>query len=146
MVVPAHAVGGSDLWKRLASVLGVDPAVADPSHPHLRRNRSLGQREAQLLRRMNQLVERQVPWPVWGEAMVHLAEQVFGRTPDPIVLPARQPGWVARCSVEMVGALRGPETSGRAGRGRRDAGAPPQQRSSTVRTPVSSKWRLRAAQ
>lgn len=107
VTLPRRGTGPDELWRRFASVLGVDASVADPRAEELRGNRSLGQREAALLRRVNARVEGQVPWPVYGEVMVHLAEQVFGRVPDPIVVPAAHRGWVARCAAEMVAALRG---------------------------------------
>lgn len=115
--LPAHSVhlitlprGGSgqeQLWRRFASVVGVNPDVVDTAHPAVRRNRSLGQREAQVLRRLNVLLEDQVPWPVYGEVMAHLAEHVLGQSRHPIELPAGQRGWVARCAQEMVAALEG---------------------------------------
>ncbi|MFN2522976.1 MAG: hypothetical protein ABR614_06665 [Mycobacteriales bacterium] len=107
VTLPRRGSGPDELWRRFASVLGVDPSIADPRAPELRGNRSLGQREAVLLRRVNARVEGQVPWPVYGEVMVHLAEQVLGRTPDPIVVPPEHRTWVARCASEMVDALRG---------------------------------------
>lgn len=107
ITLPRRGAGQEELWRRFASVVGVDPDVVDTAHPAIRRNRSLGQREAQVLRRMNVLLEDQVPWPVYGEVMAHLAEHVLGQHRDPIELPPEHRGWVARCAVEMAEALRG---------------------------------------
>ena len=107
ITLPRRGSGQEELWRRFASVVGVDPDVVDTAHPAIRRNRSLGQREAQVLRRVNVLLEDKVPWPVYGEVMAHLAEQVLGQQRDPIELPDAHRGWVARCAVEMVEALDG---------------------------------------
>ena len=107
ITLPRRGSGQEELWRRFASVVGVDPDVADTEHPAIRRNRSLGQREAQVLRRVNVLLEDLVPWPVYGEVMAHLAEQVLGQHRDPIQLPDAHRGWVSRCAAEMAGALRG---------------------------------------
>lgn len=107
VTLPSWSAGQHELWRRFARVIGVDPELADTSHPALRRNRSLGQREAVLLRRVNVLLEDQVPWPVYGEVMAHLAEQVLGQRHDPIELPAEHRSWVSRAAAEMAEALRG---------------------------------------
>ena len=107
ITVPRRGAGQEELWRRFAQVVGVEPEVVDTAHPAIRRNRSLGQREAQVLRRVNVLLEDRVPWPVYGEVMAHLAEQVLGQDRDPIELPTAHRGWVARCAVEMAEALRG---------------------------------------
>ncbi len=107
VTLPRRGAGQEELWRRFASVVRVDPALADPAHPEIRRNRSLGQREAQVLRRLNVLVEDRVEWPVYGEVMAHLGEHVLGQGGDPILLPAEHRGWVAKAAQEMVDALRG---------------------------------------
>ena len=107
VTVPGRGAGQHELWRRFAQVVGVAPDVVDTAHPAIRRNRSLGQREAQVLRRVNVLLEDKVEWPVYGEVMAHLAEHVLGQHRDPIEVPAEHLGWVSRLASEMVGALRG---------------------------------------
>ena len=107
VTLPRRGAAQEELWRRFATVVGVDPAAADPAHPELRRNRSLGQHEAQVLRRVNVLMEDRVSWPVYGEVMAHLTEQVLGQVSDPILLPAEHRGWVAQAAQERVEALRG---------------------------------------
>jgi hypothetical protein len=107
ITLPRRGAGQEELWRRFAQALGAPPDVVDVAHPAIRRNRSLGQREAQVLRRVNVLLEDKVPWPVYGEVMAHLAEEVLGQRRDPIELPPDHRGWVARCAAEMVEALRG---------------------------------------
>jgi hypothetical protein len=107
ITLPRRGAGQEELWRRFAQVLGVDAGVADTAHPAIRRNRSLGQREAQVLRRVNVLLEDKVPWPVYGEVMAHLAEEVLGQRRDPIEVPTAHRDWIARCAVEMADALRG---------------------------------------
>lgn len=106
VTVPASGAGQEELWRRFAQVVGIDPDVADPRLPLLRRNRSLGRREAQVLRRVNVLLEDRLEWPQYGEVMAHLAEHVLGQHHDPILLPQEHRDWVAQASLEMVEALR----------------------------------------
>jgi hypothetical protein len=106
ITVPPSGRPQEELWHRFATLLDVPPEVVDPAHPRLRRNRSLRQREAQLLRRLNLVMEDRVPYPTYAFVMAHLRAQVLGRSGEPITLPREHLGWVSRCAQEMVDALR----------------------------------------
>jgi hypothetical protein len=65
---------GSDptlLWKRFATVIGVDPERFDPSHAR-RSNKSLGIAEIELLRRVNLALSGRLPHPGYGRIVSRL--------------------------------------------------------------------------
>ncbi len=103
-------VSGSDpdlLWRRFASVLGVDPAGFDLEVP--RANRSLGAVECEALRRINRDVAERVPGPVYVDLVKRfVAREVLEREPNEhaLVLPASDLSWVRERSAAQIAALR----------------------------------------
>ena len=106
VTVPPRGQSTDVLWRRFASVLGVDPGLVDATH-ELRSNRSLDALEAQLLRRLNRAVEDVVDWPTYGPVVAHLSQEVLGRHDRPrIALPADDHGWAADEAGQLVADLR----------------------------------------
>lgn len=107
VTVPQPGQPRDVLWRRFASVVGVDPGLVDASH-ELRTNRSLDALEAALMRRLNSAVAGTVDWPVYGRAVEHVAGEVFGgRDRGRIVLPERDHAWAQQKGAEMVRVLAG---------------------------------------
>lgn len=105
VTVPPRGQPQDVLWRRFASVVGVDAALVDATHD-LRANRSIDALEAQLLRRLNRAVEGTVDWPTYGPVLAHLSAQVLGRHDRPrIELPAEDHGWAADKADAMVAEL-----------------------------------------
>jgi hypothetical protein len=95
------------LWDRFASVLGVDPAVADISRA--RPNASLGMAETEFLRRLNQALPEEVPgwFYMWNvkEAVAHqaLADRPSGAR---LMLPADRDAWAKDQAEVLIAGLR----------------------------------------
>ena len=105
VTVPPRGQSTDVLWRRFASVIGVDPALVDATHD-LRANRSIDALEAQLLRRLNRRVEGTVDWPTYGPVLAHLSAAVLGRSDRPrIELPPEDHGWAAEKADAMVAEL-----------------------------------------
>ena len=95
------------LWIRFASVLGIDPGGADLSRA--RANSSLGLREAEFLRRMNEALPEELPdWFYTRNIKRILAHDVLrGRPPQPrLALPAGCEAWARGQAEYLVGGLR----------------------------------------
>ena len=95
------------LWTRFASVLGIDPGGADLSRA--RANSSLGLREAEFLRRMNEAL------PVVGRVWLYsinikgIVEQVVvwgRRRSGRVALPAGRQAWAREQAEHLVRGLR----------------------------------------
>ena len=71
VTVPPPGTDPAVLWHRFAEVLGIDPAVG--SAPATRSNRSLGQVESELLRRLNERLDYSIDWPVYAARVTHHA-------------------------------------------------------------------------
>jgi len=107
-VVTVPPAGGAPglLWQRFATVLGVrvddlDDAYAAPNH-------SLGLAEAQLLRRLNLALPRDLPWEIYGltvrEQVIDVLAGRCGGTRR-ATLPPDQLPWVTEQATRMVAEL-----------------------------------------
>jgi len=101
---------GSDsglLWQRFASLLDVDPESVDISRA--RQNSSLGLAEIEFLRRLNQVLPRDVPdwFYMWNvkEAVAHQALAARPRS-GRLVLPTSRDAWAKEQAEVLVTALR----------------------------------------
>jgi hypothetical protein len=95
------------LWTRFAAVLGIDPGGADLSRA--RANSSLGLREAEFLRRMNEALPQELPdWFYTRSIKRILAHDVLsGRPPQArLALPAGREAWARGQAEDLVGGLR----------------------------------------
>lgn len=95
------------LWERFASLLGVDPCVADGDP--LRSNASLSLEQTELLRRINVALPPDFPeWHHIAFARELLANQVFARrrTGTPLSLPAESRATVHAYAERLVSRLQ----------------------------------------
>lgn len=107
VTVPPRGEAPEELWRRFASVVGIEPGSVDLSGAF--QNTSLGAAEATFLRRLNAALEDEVGWPLYNEMVKHhLAQEVLVNRPGaiPIGLPAVDRDWAAERSEEMVDGLR----------------------------------------
>ena len=115
VVVPPAGSPRDELWRRTASVLGVDVTGLDTE---VRRpNDSLGLVEAELLRRINERLPRSRRAPaltrhVKGSFVPGLLVGAADR--EPLVVPERHHPWIRERSEAMVAELRagGPDVVG----------------------------------
>ena len=106
VTIPQRGGDPGLLWRRFASVIGVDPAVG--STVGTRRNKSLGRTEAELLRRLNERLRMSIDWPQYAPRVTFfLADSVLPERPGtrPLLLPAQHAGWVRERSAEIVEEL-----------------------------------------
>ena len=108
VVVPPPGAPRDELWRRTASVLGVD--VTDLDATPRRPNDSLGVVEAELLRRVNAAIPRDAR----TVALTRLTKGAFARDvlagsspQESFVLPAAHADWVRTRSEATVAALTG---------------------------------------
>jgi hypothetical protein len=95
------------LWIRFASVLGIDPGGADLSRA--RANSSLGLREAEFLRRMNEALPEELPdWFYTRNIKRILAHDVLSGRPRQVrlALPAGRQAWAREQAEHLVRGLR----------------------------------------
>jgi hypothetical protein len=96
------------LWRRFASVLGIDPTAYDTDLS--RENTSLTAAEAAVLRDLNAtLADIDVPWPVYRSAVKHGLSGALAdgqRTSVRIELPESVYAWVSEWSRNAVAELR----------------------------------------
>jgi hypothetical protein len=102
--------GGSDglLWERFASLLEVDPAVADTTRS--RPNASLGLPEIEFLRRLNEVLPDEVPdWFYMWNVKETLAHRALAARPRDtrLLLPASRDAWAAEQAELLITSLRG---------------------------------------
>lgn len=76
VTLPQAGAAPDTLWRRFAQAVGVDPAPFDLGVA--RPNSSLGLREAELLRRANERLQDDLPWPVYDR----LVKRRFNRVGD----------------------------------------------------------------
>ncbi|MDT7712277.1 MAG: hypothetical protein QOG46_966 [Pseudonocardiales bacterium] len=106
VTVPPAGSAPRQLWQRFATVLAVRPDGLDdsPAEP----NNSLGLAEAQLLRRLNLALSRDLPWEVYGLTVREQVVDVLARRSSDVrrvVLPPDQLPWVTEEAKRMVAAL-----------------------------------------
>ncbi|MFN8125137.1 MAG: hypothetical protein U0R64_01305 [Candidatus Nanopelagicales bacterium] len=101
---PRPGAAGGELWRRFASVVGLDPTGYDASARHA--NRSLGVNETELIRRMN-LEVAEMPQNVYDPLVrQYLAREVLGSDSVRLALPPQFLGWATQRSHDMVMGLR----------------------------------------
>ena len=106
VTIPQRGGDPGLLWRRFASVIGVDPAVGNSEGT--RRNKSLGVAEAELLRRLNARLQMSLDWPVYAPRITYfVADSVLPERAGarPLRLPAAAADWVRDRSVEIVEEL-----------------------------------------
>jgi hypothetical protein len=127
VTVPGSSASPDLLWRRFASVLGVDPGPYDLDVP--RANRSLGAVECEALRRLNASVAERIPGPVYADLVKRfVARDVLEREPNEhtLVLPPGDAAWVRERSAGQVATLRtGYDVVGDLDELVADVGAPP---------------------
>ncbi len=106
VTAPQRGASRDVLWRRFASVLGVEPGVCDLDVARV--NPSLGAIEAELLRRTNERADRTQPRNYREELRGELIERVLRGRPDPapIALPQRHLDWLDKRSRDLVADLR----------------------------------------
>jgi len=103
-----RGAGTSLLWQRFASLLGIDPAVADISRA--RPNASLGLAEIEFLRRLNQALPAEVPdWFYMWNVKEAVAHQTLAARPAEgrLVLPADRDAWAKEQAETLIAGLQG---------------------------------------
>jgi len=102
-----RGAGTSLLWRRFASLLGIDPGSVDISRA--RPNASLGLAEIEFLRRLNQALPAEIPdwFYMWNvkEAVAHkaLADRPAG---DRLTLPADREAWAKDQAEVLIAGLQ----------------------------------------
>lgn len=107
VTVPPAGAPHRLLWERFSLVVGIDPDAYEPQAA--RTNSSLGAVEAALLRRLNENLRTDVPWPVYQRVVKKfLAHEVLAQRDSPrtIALPADQRDWVNARAQQLVDGLR----------------------------------------
>ena len=107
VVVPPAGAPRDELWRRSATVLGLDATGLDTEAR--RPNDSLGLVEAELLRRVNERLPRSRRSPALTRHVkgTFVPQALAGSAPrEPFVLPARHHGWVRERSGATVADLR----------------------------------------
>lgn len=106
ITVPPRAVTG-ELWLRFASVLGIESGPIDL--PRSRTNPSLGLAEAEFLRRLNEVLPRQMPgwFYTWNIKRILAQDVLSSQQPhERLVLSPRQQAWAREQSELLVAGLR----------------------------------------
>ncbi|HEY7594400.1 MAG TPA: hypothetical protein VH969_14710 [Actinophytocola sp.] len=107
VVTVPRGAARDELWQRFAKTVGADPANR-PVEVDVR-NPSMGVVETNVVRRVNELVVKDLPWPVYQRLVKNLlAVNVLAARPGavPLRLPAEDQDWVLQKSKEMAQALR----------------------------------------
>ncbi|WP_056606095.1 hypothetical protein [Nocardioides sp. Soil774] len=107
VVVPAPGAPRDELWQRTAAVLGLDTTglATEAQRP----NDSLGLVEAELLRRVNELVPRAERSPALTRHVkgTFVPQALAGVAPgESYVVPERHRGWIRERSEAVVAELR----------------------------------------
>jgi hypothetical protein len=106
VTLPRDSADPAELWRRYASVLGIDPTAVEATVP--RRNVSLGRVEVELLRRVHAARDPRFTDPGrhrWTRRL--LAHELLAqRRGDRIPLPPDLAGWLGDRASAMVAALR----------------------------------------
>jgi hypothetical protein len=96
-----------ELWRRFASVVGIDSTATDP--PRGCANSSIGLVEAEFLRRLNEALPAQLPgWFYTRNVKRILAHGVLSARPPQVrlVLPPEQEAWAQQQSEILAAGLR----------------------------------------
>jgi hypothetical protein len=97
------------LWHRLCQAFGIDPAWA-PRVSSARANASLGSAETQVLRRLNERLDRATRSDAQYDRLILgmlAGETLSGRTSRPILLPPKFHGWATERGRAWVEWLEG---------------------------------------
>jgi hypothetical protein len=100
------ASSGDGLWERFAAVLGLDPTVVNSKVPPS--NVSLGVAEAELLRRLNPALRKELDWPTYARAVkTDLSRRLAARGSSPrLGIPAEMRPWVSERAEQMITGLK----------------------------------------
>lgn len=107
VVTVPRGAARDELWQRFATTVGLDPARR-PDEVDVK-NPSMGVVETNVVRRVNEHVVKDLPWPSYQRLVKSLlAVDVLATRPGstPLRLPAEDQDWVLQKSKEMVQALR----------------------------------------
>jgi hypothetical protein len=107
IILPQRGSPETLLWERFASVIGVDPACADPTLA--RSNSSLGVPETEFLRRLNAALPPEMPdWFYMRDIKKLIAHGTLaGRAHEaPLVLPPGREAWAREQGEILVAGLR----------------------------------------
>lgn len=107
VTVPPPGGPRDELWRRFASVVGIDAGLVDPGSAF--QNSSLGAAETAVLRRLNLALADEVGWPLYNELVKHhLAQDVLVDRAEsrPIRLRAEDGVWAAERSQVLIAGLQ----------------------------------------
>ena len=108
VTVPPRGTDSSQLWQRFCQVTGLDPSRLD-DNVKVHGNVSLGLAEAELLRRLNVRVGKNLSWPEHEQLLKNFMTRkvLTGRSGSTRTgIPAAQQEWVLKRSLTMVEGLR----------------------------------------
>jgi hypothetical protein len=106
VTVPPPGSARDELWRRFATLLGVEPGDYRTDVPR-GLNSSLGAAEAAVLRRFNEAIaDRDVPWPAYAAVFKQQIAPSLGARFDRIELPKDAYDWAVAWSERTVEALR----------------------------------------
>jgi len=109
IITPPAGAPAGELWRRFATVLGIDADAADTARA--RQNTSLGTAETEFLRRLNQALPDEVPdWFYMWNVKEGLAHQALAATPAQrarLVLPVDREPWAKEQAQALASALSG---------------------------------------
>lgn len=106
VTVPRRGADPATLWSRFAGVLDVDPQAVDL--PKGLRNKSMGQVEAEFIRRLNERADYSIEYPLYNSRITgYVAEDVLPQRPGavPLSLPAEEHWWVCAHADAMIAEL-----------------------------------------
>lgn len=109
VTVPPPGQPPERIWERFAGLVGVDPDGCDTTVRQ--RNASLGVAEAELVRRLNHVLDGRVDWPVHDSVVKYqIASRAFGSRParTPMAMPAEERPWVQDQAERMITELARP--------------------------------------
>jgi hypothetical protein len=106
VTVPPPGSDRDELWRRFATVLGVDPGAYSTEVPR-GLNASLGAAEAAVLRRFNEAIAGlDVPWPAYAAVFKQQIALTLGARFDRIEVPKDAYDWAVAWSENTVAELR----------------------------------------
>jgi hypothetical protein len=108
IITPPAGAPAGELWRRFASIAGIDPDGADLSRA--RPNSSLGTAETEFLRRLNAVLSDEVPdWFYMWNVKEAVAHQAFAarEARERLVLPIDREPWAKEQGKALADALSG---------------------------------------